>query len=166
LETNVMTNKQPVLLLAGITLVLLLAGCGSREPPTGVVSGTVSFKGKPLPEGVVTFINEEEGRIANGAIKDGQYEVPNAPVGPCGIEVTVNTGQTPASFNAASRGRREMAMKRARENGQDVSDSAPTAPQEKRNVVSIPGRYGRAKTSGLKLTVAEGQQTYDIELKP
>jgi hypothetical protein len=161
-------RSRPSLWLWALLPLLVLSGCGTKAPPTGKVSGTVTFKGKALPEGVITFINDGEGRTANAAIKDGQYTVPNAPVGPCGIEVTVSAGHVSAQAKAAMNTRLEDALRRAREHGAKVPDSpmAQSAPQEKSQAVPIPKRYGRAKTSGLAFTVAEGAQSFDVELKP
>src|SRR5262245_37091639 len=53
------------------------AGCPSG-PPTGEVRGKVSFKGQPVTEGLVTFLNPTEGGAAEAQIKpDGTYVVEN-----------------------------------------------------------------------------------------
>jgi hypothetical protein len=147
---------------------LALPGCGQKEPPTGEVSGTVTFKGQPLPEGMITFVNAEEGRSGSGAVKDGTYTCPNAPVGLCGIEVVVNIPRV-ASASAPNMEKRMRAkLQRARERGAEVPDpeSFEIPKPEKSNAIPIPRKYANSKTSGLSLTVVEGQQTHDIELKP
>ena len=148
-------------------LFLALPGCGKKEPPTGEVSGSVTFQGKPLPEGMVAFINEE-GRRGEGAIQDGEYTVPNAPVGACGIEVVVNI-PPPAPARAPNMEKRMRAKyEQGRERGaqipDDVSIDLPKA--EKSKAVPIPKKYANRKTSGLTFTVVEGQQTHDITLQP
>lgn len=48
--------------LALFTLaVLAIVGCGPAGPEMGDVTGTVTFKGKPLPTGTITFIPETDG---------------------------------------------------------------------------------------------------------
>jgi hypothetical protein len=53
----------------------LLAGCGDNRPRTAVVRGTVTYKGKPVPNGTVNFI-PAEGPAATGDIaRDGSYSL-------------------------------------------------------------------------------------------
>jgi hypothetical protein len=57
---------------------------------TGTVSGKVTFRGQPLPGGMVTLqaIDNGELRIFPGMIqKDGSYTVANVPVGPAKVGV-------------------------------------------------------------------------------
>jgi hypothetical protein len=55
-------------LLAG-----LLAGCGDGRPKTAVVRGTVTYKGKPVPNGTINFI-PAVGPASSGEIgPDGAY---------------------------------------------------------------------------------------------
>jgi hypothetical protein len=60
-----------ILLVAGVGLAL--CGCGGSPVP---VSGTVTFEGKPLPEGDIIF-TDLEGKVAPdaGKIRDGSYSV-------------------------------------------------------------------------------------------
>lgn len=58
------------LLLAAI----VLAGCDDGRVPLAPVSGTVTYKGKPLHTGTVTFIPDPTGPYASGEINsDGTY---------------------------------------------------------------------------------------------
>ena len=60
------------MLVATITLVLC-AGCGSGQPETAPVEGTVRLSGEPVTSGRVTFY-PEQGRPATGHIgADGTY---------------------------------------------------------------------------------------------
>jgi hypothetical protein len=148
-------------------VVLGFAGCGKREPPTGEVSGTVTYKGKPLPEGMITFFNADEGRSGQAAIKDGEYECPNAPVGPCGVEVSVNIARE-AGANAPDMSKRMKAMMaKAKGMGADVPEDAPTELKaEHSSAIPIPRRYANYKTSGLTCTVEQGKQTLNVPLQP
>ncbi|MEQ1830664.1 MAG: hypothetical protein ABL921_32230, partial [Pirellula sp.] len=40
---------------------VFIAGCGPSGPAIGEVSGKVTFKGQPVKEGTVTFMNPTEG---------------------------------------------------------------------------------------------------------
>lgn len=56
---------------------LLLSGCGgvSDAPETATVKGTVTFDGKPLPEGSIVFDPADgNGGSSAGGIKDGKFE--------------------------------------------------------------------------------------------
>jgi hypothetical protein len=71
-----------------VCLVALLAttGCGKK---TGEVTGTVTFKGKPLPAGKIVFTGAKN-RTGSGDIVDGKFTVAAAPVGD-DIKVTIDT---------------------------------------------------------------------------
>jgi hypothetical protein len=50
-----------------ILLCVVAAACsGSKLPATAAVSGTVTYKGKPLPNAEISFIPEGGGRAASG----------------------------------------------------------------------------------------------------
>lgn len=57
---------------------LLLSGCNSRDytgPERVPVSGTITFDGKPIPYGVVSFSGNGELRGASGPIHEGKYTI-------------------------------------------------------------------------------------------
>jgi hypothetical protein len=60
-------------------VMLAAAGCGEHDPPPrGVVRGQVTFRGTPLPGGLIVFTPDEDfgghGPCAVGAIgSDGRY---------------------------------------------------------------------------------------------
>src|SRR5262249_44731200 len=59
-----------------VVLPALAAGCSSGRPPPEV-QGQVTFKGKPVAEGSVTFLNTTEGGTAGADLKpDGTFVVP------------------------------------------------------------------------------------------
>jgi hypothetical protein len=121
-------------------LVLLPGGCEN----TGTVSGTVRYKGQPLSEGSVSFVNDN-GQVATGSIdKSGHYVVSRVPVGPAKVTVQIvsSEGPPPMSFVGA-----------------------PKQGQETATGSKIPLRYGVASTSGLQLNVTKGKQPFDIDLK-
>ena len=58
------------------TALCLLAGCDS-EPPLAQISGTVTFKGKPIPAGNVTFTPDVEtsgGKLRMFTVTDGKFD--------------------------------------------------------------------------------------------
>jgi hypothetical protein len=55
--------------------VLPLVGCGSNQMKTAVVRGTVTYNGKPVPNGTVLFV-PDSGPTATGEIgSDGSYRL-------------------------------------------------------------------------------------------
>ncbi|WP_143392798.1 carboxypeptidase-like regulatory domain-containing protein [Fimbriiglobus ruber] len=121
---------------------LLSTGCGEK---TGSVSGKVSYQGKPLAGGYISFLTQgEKSVMKSGQVGvDGSYSIPDVPAGPTKITV-----QSLSSRNLA-------VVK-----GQQSSDSQPK-PQS----VTLPPKYSNADKSDLSLDVKPGQQTYDIDLK-
>ena len=105
-------------------LILLLAvgalsaGCGPSGPPTYPVTGTVTWKKAPLPDGHIIFYAEDnQTRPAAEKIKDGKFEF-RATAGKKRVEILANRekpGQTnvvmgmrekeqyiPAKYNSAT----------------------------------------------------------------
>jgi len=78
--------------------LLAAVGCGSKG---STVSGTVTFNGKPVPEGYINFYPADgKSAPAGGAIKDGRYSVSNVAVGKNRVEVTSNpSGTAPSSMD-------------------------------------------------------------------
>ncbi|HET6573888.1 MAG TPA: hypothetical protein VFG68_09820 [Fimbriiglobus sp.] len=61
-------------LLGGAAVLALAAGCSS-EPPMAQVSGTVTFKGQPVPAGWISFTPDaNKGTVRVCQIKDGVYD--------------------------------------------------------------------------------------------
>jgi hypothetical protein len=66
-------GRAPGAVTLGAALVLL-AGCSSK-PPMGQISGTVTFKGQPVPAGWISFTPEPgKGSVRVCQIKDGVYD--------------------------------------------------------------------------------------------
>jgi hypothetical protein len=61
-------------LLGGAVVLALAAGCSS-EPPMAQISGTVTFKGQPVPAGWISFTPDAtKGSVRVCQIKDGVYD--------------------------------------------------------------------------------------------
>ena len=135
----------------GIGLVLVLAaGCGG--PFTAPVSGTVTYKGNPLPGGTVTFIHPD-GRVGYGTIhEDGTYSISAAPGGDvkCIVQTTKPIVPPPQTVAARLSGGAAKA-------GATVYPAGPYVP--------IPEKYGDPQTSGLSHTIDRGSNTIDIPLE-
>jgi hypothetical protein len=69
--------------LAGLAALLGAAlagtpGCGSNKAKLGQLSGTVTFKGHPVPAGYISFLPDagkgNQGAVKVAQIKDGKYD--------------------------------------------------------------------------------------------
>lgn len=65
------------LCLAAILSVSLSTGCGETGPERVIVSGMVTYNGRPLPTGMILFVPTADSSVpASGAsIVEGQYKV-------------------------------------------------------------------------------------------
>jgi hypothetical protein len=115
-------------------------GC-SRGPATGEVSGKVTYKGSPVTEGSVTFLNPTEGGAAEAQIeKDGSYKVGGVVVGEYLVEIkplwhVVDTDP----------------------------GKSPPAPMEK-PAPNIPKKYRMQGTTPLKASVKQGPNEINFEM--
>jgi len=143
-------------------LVLLAAGCSSQ----GTITGTVTYKGKPIPEGSVQFMPENGSPTVSAVINDGKYTAEKVPVGPAKVAISslYNPGG-PATFMAQ--------MMQGGKGGGPPEEAQ--IPEEARKVFSgggapqkgtkIPDKYGDVQNSGLSYTVTGGKQIKDFNLE-
>jgi hypothetical protein len=131
-----------------VIVCLIIPACGEPGPsqPMGRVSGKVTFQGKPMTKGTVSFISTEPGRPnANGVITpDGTYNLHTENFGSGAVLGDYNVmigGTDPIEYNVPLPG------------------TAPKIAQ------TIPKKYEDPKTSGLKETVKSGANSIDFDLK-
>jgi hypothetical protein len=135
--------KRAVLLMA--VFGFALSGCGSGEV-RGRISGKVTFQGQPLSEGLVFFGNDDKGIHMSGDVKpDGTYEIITAkgaglPLGTYHVRVRPPLEPLPTGVMRV-------------------------APKPKK-YANIPEKYREFETSGLTLTVKDGDNPFDISMKP
>jgi len=112
----------------------------------GRVSGTVTYNGKPLEKGTVTFFSTDGERPnAIGTIQGGSY-----------------TLQTTEPGDGAVVGEYKIAVNDI--DSDALNTALPGAPTKKPKS-ALPKQYLNADTSGLTYKVEAGSQTKDIELK-
>ena len=127
---------------SGGALLMLVVGCGG----IGDVSGTVTYKGKPLPWGTVLFEGSDKA-ISQGNIEaDGSYIVPGVAIGEA--QVAVNS-PNPKSIQLLTK------------NPNQKPEPYPDVP----GWFAIPKQYEKPATSGLTYTIKGGENKIDIELK-
>jgi hypothetical protein len=65
--------------IAGVVAIasVICVGCGSSQPPTYPVQGTVRFAdGQPVPVGTIEFRSQSDGRIAKGPLnQQGHFQL-------------------------------------------------------------------------------------------
>ncbi len=142
--------------VAGLVLILGLANALTRERP-GEVSGVVTYGGRPIPWGRITFVGESGTRQAvSGTIKNGAFTVRGCLAGPARVSVE--------SLRAV-RARTSEAPRPGITKGFRVPPPADAPPPEVIGQhLAIPPEYGNADTSGLRYEVRQGRQTHDISL--
>ncbi len=99
------TRRLTLLAMIGALAVatLGLPGCGARGRPRAIVTGRVTYNGKPLQFGTV-ILEPEMGQYATGLIQpDGTFEMETrgegrgAPVGKCKVRFVCFASQDPAA---------------------------------------------------------------------
>lgn len=159
--------RRPAALLV-LTGLLAIVGCADdgldkRYP----VSGTVTYLGKPLEKGSITFTpTNPDGRGAVGEIKNGSYVLTTQ---------TDGDGAFPGSYSVTIQdlnvdfSKAEADTKKAAEK----ANVAPTAMLDQVAVASavnsaksnIPAKYGQIDSSGLKAEVKSESNKFDFDLK-
>jgi hypothetical protein len=147
-------------LLTGTVLGLLLCGCNpSGMGPQGQVSGKVTYQGKPLPGGRVTFLTSK-GLIFSGPIDaEGNYKV-KAAVGEAKVSVDNSMLKKDEAPKVDIRHPPGVTPPPGVQVEADNS-SAITG-----TYVPLPARFQSPDSSGLTCNVQSGSQTHDIDLKP
>jgi hypothetical protein len=146
-----------LMLLAGASLLGSLAGCSGDPnlPKLGKVHGKVTFKGKPVDSGTVTFNpiqgkGGETGQNATGQIEsDGSYAMTTFNTGDGAI-----LGQHVVAVVVREKGSENM--------GKPKADSTIDYRMPK---IVTPSKFASVETSPLRCTVHEGDNVFDIELK-
>lgn len=120
------------------------SGCSgkNRELPGGEASGTVTFNGKPVREGLITFMNEEAG-LGDETKLDGE--------GRYAFKKPIPTGDYKVTIMPPVEKVRE-------EKGPEVGVL--------KKMPDIPERYHNTTTTELRATVKEGKNTLDFDMKP
>lgn len=123
-----------------------VAGCGR---PTGEIEGTVTYRGKPVPSGIVAvFVGE--GRVVTGVIAEGRFAVRGVPLGEGVVTVECDTPADPSIKPPPGE--------------KIIPFENPALPKPTGPPVAVPTRYRSPTTSPLRISLVAGAQQFDIEL--
>jgi len=121
-----------------VVFLPLLCGCGPGEEPRYALHGTVKFQGQPIREGRIAFSNAAKGVHLNADVgQDGSYEVTSYR----------GKGVPTGEYTVA------------------ILPSVLDAPPPRDLWPFIPKKYRDPTTSGLKTTVVEGDNLFDVDMK-
>jgi hypothetical protein len=127
-------------------LGLLLAGCSRwsevRYPETGAtLEGTVAY-GKDKVGTALVIAQNKSGAATSFVDDNGRYKLTNVPLGEVNIAVNTDAGKG-------------MAMGKAMAQAQGKAKGAP-------KIIDVPSRFADPATSGIKTTINEGANVFDI----
>lgn len=142
MATNVRFSVTAIVCAAG------LVGCGRPEYPGAMrfpLSGRVSFDGKPIDMGSISFLPLDGGdqRVSGGYIFDGAYTVSEA--------------------QGANAGKHRIEIRWQKLTGKKTRDRASEELTEQR-AEGLPAKYHR--DSVLTADVSSSQTRFDFDLKP
>jgi len=140
-------------------VVSFAVGCGPRF---GEVSGEVTYQGKPIPGGMVTFRPQEESMNSVTFVleRDGKFKV-QLPVG--NVKVCLDNREfepRPATMPAMAPG-----LNLPPEVAKSMQASSKESNRVSDRWVKIPLKYYELESTDLEFKVKGGQQSEKFELK-
>jgi hypothetical protein len=131
-----------------LALAFALVGCAK---PTSSVSGHVTYDGKPVEQGTITFHPADgKGTAASAEIDDGYYAIDNVSAGPKIVEVTATNSVTFPRTNEEMA--RQFAEAKARGKTAATVELADTIPRD-------------AVGNNQTVEVKPGKQPLDLRLE-
>lgn len=155
-------------------LAAVAVGCGAG---TGDVAGTVTYKGRPVVHGTVTFVGADGRPVAAAIGGDGSYTLSGVAVGEAKVlvdsprpvaEATANrwTGVADRGGRAARGGKDDPALPPDAPKADSRPKDAPN-PVEREVAakwVPLPGKFRDPTQSPLAFTVKPGANSHDVRL--
>jgi len=144
-----MNRHARFLVAIAAALLPLAAGCGK---PAGSIRGSVSYDGRPVARGAITFFPEDgKGPDGGGAIADGRYEAVDLMPGKKRVQIV--------GVKAVNFGRRAEYMNPAAKGTWPKADA--TGIIERADVIAP-----NAEGNNVVIEVVAGSQVHDFELRP
>jgi hypothetical protein len=121
---------------------LILAGCSDGRLKTAPVKGTITYNGKPVPQGSIMF-QPEQGPAATANIKNGSYSL-----------------KTYKNDDGAILGKHKVTVI-------SLEDQAGRLPEDRNPLPPpiVPLKYNFPDKSGLTAEVKDEPNTFDFHLK-
>jgi len=143
-DTRIAARGRFALFLLAVAGSIPIA-CGSTGPGMAQVSGKVTYQGKPVPLGTITFLTKApDGRNATGLIgPDGSYRLQTENPG---------DGALIGDYNVTISARDEPVL--------DYIPKKPVPPK-----LLVPEKFEKPATSGLTAGVKGGSNPIDFNLK-
>jgi hypothetical protein len=139
----------------GLLLVVVLVGCGPRRPRIGVISGTITYKGRPVNGAALLLYptnDPEGGTITIPVDQDGSFRIADVPPGQYQMAVEGTEGAVQADLT-------NIPPERLAEVKEKLSHMNTPA------TIPFPKKYKDPKTSGLQCTVSEKNEKMNLELQ-
>jgi hypothetical protein len=96
-----MLLRRALVITGLIVLGVILVGCGrDRGPERVIVSGTVNYRGRPIPTGIIRFVPKGSTPSSGAQIIDGKYRADShggVPVGVYGVSIEAYTSESAAA---------------------------------------------------------------------
>ena len=151
-----MAQKRIFLLLSVLGFVLIVAGCGSGNPETVKVSGTVTLNAAPVEGATVAFFHPDGGQPARGVTDaSGAFTLTTFELGDGAVvgQHKVAVSKIDESAQKAPRGSEELDTPTS---NADLSETAKHL---------LPVQYSSPSTSGLTVDVKKGLEPVVLDLK-
>jgi len=134
---------------------LLLMGCGPKRSASGVVSGTITYKGQPVNSATLMF-HPAAGAGSDLPIpvsEEGTFQMTDVPPGDYKVVVQ---GKAADAGMPSLAGLPPAKAAEAKEKLEKMKGRA---------TIPFPDKYKHLNTTDLKATVSAGKQTLPLELK-
>jgi hypothetical protein len=155
-----MIRSRVVFLLPLVGVLALGCQKGDSSGASGRVYGTVTYKGKPVPAGTVSFQPKGQGPIATTNIApDGSYEIMGVPPGDTIITVETDSVKTSNPENLPHYG--PAGAKQFSPHPKDFQQSEAS----KGAYVQIPKKYSSKTSSPFHVTIHAGKQEQPLDLQ-
>jgi hypothetical protein len=138
----------------GLLLLTVVVGCGHTGSRYGVVSGRITYKGKPVNDAaLLLYAPGETDPITIPVTSEGEFSIADTPPGEYKVVVQGTEG------GAVSVDLRVLPPDKAAELKEKMKSMSSPA------TIPFPKKYKDLKTTDLKCTVTDRNQTLDLELK-
>ncbi len=100
-------------LFAAGAAILVGGPVTAADEELATVEGTVTYKGKPLPDGTITFHLKDD-QFVGAKLKDGKYRVDRVPVGEFTVTIESKKVRLPAKYSAEETSGLKLSVKKGK----------------------------------------------------